>query len=865
MSLFPYPDLDVFPSIPIPAFDRPHQCCLDHDLKEFPNRIGFGEVAGQSISHIISTEDRAYLMQAWLFYAFVEKAAGLCVKDTKLFSIRLINQTLGTEIHDLWIKRVQYLQQLPELDRNEAFAQLRGMTFLVNDQFWKFDKMEAGPRSNMAHVALSIRFLLQTLHYFSKHEYSVPADVCPPEPISRALASSTHSLSKSVIYDQMRKKAWCPFQIKDIITRVDFLEMYFLASLQRSPRSQSDHANCDFDQCVALHFTRQTFIPSHRTHFCSCSFIGPDLRKVTSMLQAGEIPLVRLREGDETLDLEIVEAKWNSPYVAISHVWSDRQFGSYENKIPQCWVAYLDKCISNVPITENRFERIKDRNRLFWLDTFCIPVDPENPKLRTQAMGMIDFIFSQARAVLAFDSELQKYSFWDDSASQARSTRHRNGLRHISENDDMESQLRPAENDNVTWLAQNAHALRLIGHVYACRWMQRAWTYQESVLSRECYLQFKDQAISLNRFSPGLTIRPYQVTITRMDIFCGYVNKHNPPCSSVVFREYYCLLVHPYVLYRLLCPPIARKVDKQSFPWSMMLQLYGSFVYKLPRNYQDLSSQRLERTRRAKERRNARVWNDLQSRYTTKTGDLMSILTNLMGYFPHPEVNPRSQREALESLITSLEDVPMDFLFRRNLRNDLETRSSPCWYPITLKGRIEPGFTMRKSSEGYVLDLTNHDFRIYLLPSETAHLQRFSIQPKPNVSHILCIQCLCPSQDRTSTEDSQPVCIILRRNGHQAGPIVEVGARMRISQEKNRTVFLQYDGSLRAVSLSDAEQAGSETLEALASECRTEGSDASTSLTCYPLQDCQHVEYKRKYILREGMLFGMYPRLRKVI
>jgi hypothetical protein len=47
--------------------------------------------------------------------------------------------------------------------------------------------------------------------------------------------------------------------------------------------------------------------------------------------------------------LEVVPYTPGTIYIAISHVWADRQFGSSRNALPKCQLKYLEEVISTIP------------------------------------------------------------------------------------------------------------------------------------------------------------------------------------------------------------------------------------------------------------------------------------------------------------------------------------------------------------------------------------------------------------------------------------------------------------------------------------------------------------------------------------
>ncbi len=856
----PYPELDVFPSVPIPSLtgNGQHECCVSLGLEEFPGLIRFPDVVGsEALSNSIPIEDRASLMQAWLFYAFLEKISGSCVVGTKIASVRSVDHTLSTEIHNIWMEKLRRLQSLSIYDRNGEYSQLRKTLAFVLRQFAKFDQTRASASSDVAHVALSVAFLLETVRYHCCHDVNYPYLLDLHDWPQTGYDPSTYSVWRSVLYDRMRKLGWCPIQINDVISNVSFLELYFLSSLQRSSRP-SDHAHCRFGRCAAVQFNPQTFSPLHRRESCSCSSTGPDLDKVESILRTGELPLIRIQHQNGSLNLKVVKAKSSSQYVAISHVWSDRQFGSYSNTIPQCQVEYLNERILRLPVNPSRLKRPfvrtqQDQGRLFWLDTFCIPVEPNDCTLRTQAIQMMDYVYGRANTVLAFDSELQRLPVQHDLS--------RNGSRQPPEQDDPETQRSSTSRHIMPSISHRTERLRLLGYVYVCRWMQRAWTYQEQLLSHKCYLQFEDTAIPIDDLWVTDATRE-EVTWwfreTRAHSFREHLSRLYCYLAALqgsmpwsIFAILFLSVIYPVVLFVVwmgfhllnLSPTFNERYPNR---WSMTLWLQDFFwMQRLPRidfkTYLGMD----ECTRFIK------VWNDLQSRYTTKTEDMVTILTGLTGYFQPPKDHSRSQEKTLQSLIMSLDEIPIDLLFSSTPRSDINPLSDG-WIPTTLQGRLDEQNTLKKLSKGYVFDMDMCSAGCFILPPEMANLQRFSVRYGSDRKSVICVHCTCPTLNESSGPDSRDVCIMIKYE--HASRTMARGARMRVSRKDNETDFLEYDCPLLAVNLLKAQEEDLIRFLAAANEPCSEQDVLSAPLTSYPLKEYRRVEDKRRYILKPGML-----------
>jgi len=75
----------------------------------------------------------------------------------------------------------------------------------------------------------------------------------------------------------------------------------------------------------------------------ACSFKGPDVKILESMVSCGKLPLIRLyrREATENVQIEIVEHTRKRPFIAMSHVWAGGLGNFNSNTIPQCQINFL--------------------------------------------------------------------------------------------------------------------------------------------------------------------------------------------------------------------------------------------------------------------------------------------------------------------------------------------------------------------------------------------------------------------------------------------------------------------------------------------------------------------------------------------
>lgn len=109
----------------------------------------------------------------------------------------------------------------------------------------------------------------------------------------------------------------------------------------------------------------------------------------------------------------------------------------------------------------NLSEARKPQPICFWMDTLCIPVDPEHNSLRLEAINKMALTYAAAERCLVLDPELERTSM-----------------------------------KTLTSLQMNAH-------VMASAWLTRSWTFQEARLSRAWFAQFADGLYDPNSRANG--------------------------------------------------------------------------------------------------------------------------------------------------------------------------------------------------------------------------------------------------------------------------------------------------------------------------------------------------------------------------
>lgn len=264
--------------------------------------------------------------------------------------------------------------------------------------------------------------------------------------------------AQTIIRERMAEAGWCPSKIHMLQKRLRPTEQVFASLLEPLGKGE-DHTGCSEAACLAHQLDDSTYVTRHVEPGCTCDFVYAEQKELADVLcsPARSVPVVLpteplRRAEDGRLYVRIAPSRDEAgssmtPYVAISHVWSDGMGNPRENAIPLCV-----------------FRRLRDQVSLvradspFWLDTLCFPLQPKAAYDR--ALVEMRQTYKDAESTLVIDAYLTK----------------------------MNAAPAPTGGISVGGLA-----LRLL----CTRWSQRLWTLQEGVLPRHLFFQFADGPVNL--------------------------------------------------------------------------------------------------------------------------------------------------------------------------------------------------------------------------------------------------------------------------------------------------------------------------------------------------------------------------------
>ncbi|OCT45856.1 hypothetical protein CLCR_01428 [Cladophialophora carrionii] len=381
----------------------------------------------------------ASFFQAWLYFGMLHCVTGIPV-DTSLFVrtndqgsrlVSLVN--LGSYL-SRWEEAVSTWPADERASRTAAAdAAAKVLTHtLVQHLGWKTPLPDT--------VVLSITILHRTL-MCAKRSMLTQSDFEP--------RLNYHQGSRDILDNRLYELGWCRRDVARHHQGQSCLVMYYAISL--GPRLvPRDHSTCVDTECLALQVDHATYRAQHVTPSCACSHLAVEVNQVCSLIDQGLVPVVRLSPPsgpEEPPQLHVLAHR--DDYVCISHVWANG-FGNLEaNSLPLCQLERIQRHVNAL-----YQGRSADVNVPFWIDTLCVPVQPENYALRRRAIVQMRTIYEQADKVLVVDVEL------------------------------LRSSTAEASDEEV--------AMRISYSV----WWSRLWTLQEAVCARELYFQFQDGALN---------------------------------------------------------------------------------------------------------------------------------------------------------------------------------------------------------------------------------------------------------------------------------------------------------------------------------------------------------------------------------
>ncbi len=402
----------------------------------------------------------ASVIQAWLFFGLASEALGRDVehndfiekdKDvTSRGSIDLrISRWFWYELKKRWDK---LRNTLPADEYEHKKSHLKQCLDMAQSMV---DGLDLDEKDILRQDLVPLLLLVHMLLYVIAQLFHIN--------VTRATQKST---STKLLVQRMTQNGWCRkrLNILDVIDAA-YPCLYFMSSFRQPRGEKEQHRLCTAAKCDIAEGLQR---PHHRSIDCRCQDVHVPLEQVTKIVAAGRIPLIRIaNRSDEGFELEVIPYTRTTHFTAVSHLWADRQLGSKENALPRCQVEYLDSILAKLP---NHIEHWHFRDwlsmtfaagsdvelpsrtyKLFWIDTFCVPQDPQYSALKHKAIGLMNLIYAAATQTLVLDKGMQEFHPSQQPSALAHAARY--------------TFYRPADESLLDALAQ----------ICASNWMGRAW------------------------------------------------------------------------------------------------------------------------------------------------------------------------------------------------------------------------------------------------------------------------------------------------------------------------------------------------------------------------------------------------------
>lgn len=187
---------------------------------------------------------------------------------------------------------------------------------------------------------------------------------------------------------------WCPYEVRILKDQYQAGNngMYYLSALDRR-QTGKNHDSCTTEHCKADDIDENTYQTRHAAEQCYCSNVVNDsnIQRVSEIIARGQIPLCTVTAtlgGGCAVEIQPFNLGFSfrrkTPYVAISHVWSDGLGNPRCNSLPQCQLVQLQGFCNGLYSDMPNCKPVP-----FWIDTLCVPVghDPAERALRKIAIS----------------------------------------------------------------------------------------------------------------------------------------------------------------------------------------------------------------------------------------------------------------------------------------------------------------------------------------------------------------------------------------------------------------------------------------------------------------------------------------------
>jgi Heterokaryon incompatibility protein (HET) len=386
----------------------------------------------------------ASFWQSWLYFGFMHLVFYTPIRISDFICLNSRGQQIVTTrcLPQYLIRWSELVSQISEQGRHGYITSLDRNIKSMGAYFAKCAE-ESSPLP--AEVVLSIVILHRTIICFKLHLF----------PASRDINEWWAQKARVLLDSQMYANGWCKSEVFMLHQRLSSFGIYFSNLLGPRLRNRS-HSSCSDKECTTLNIVEDLYKTQHARLGCNCQHLTVDSQTLSSIIRNESVPLIRYSREAEygASQIEIVTYGRNTSFVAISHVWADGLGNTEGNSLPTCQLSLLkdqvDTLFKSQSLTIQQ-PLVEDKDHLFWIDTLCVPTQPERE--RCLAIASLRDIYRRANKVLVLNAELGKVSC------------------NVS---DQELSIRIA----------------------SAPWWRRLWTLQEGALANELWFQFADGAVN---------------------------------------------------------------------------------------------------------------------------------------------------------------------------------------------------------------------------------------------------------------------------------------------------------------------------------------------------------------------------------
>ena len=490
------------------------------DFDTYPSRAGW-ELAALRRGDFQdkSKEDAIGFLQSWLYYGILWEYFGGFADFTLTKFVRQTEyekKVVSTQNLAQYIVRWSHLEEARSVEQRHAgfvktLTRLRfvyDLAITLSNGFptITLDKYKRPPWQLPDDISLSIQVLADTLQHAGfkiyKERYNLDWGYSP------------------LLKQKMLTDGWCPRAVSTCLFG-QHIHILCYASTVRPPSLAKNHRECSEMRCEWEHIPMNSYKTKHRPS-CSgdCRWDGPNEDELIKIYRDKKSPLLRLYKES----VQVVGTDYSDGYIALSHVCkyhihavgvtdfvggADGLGNQTTNTLPLCQLQYIQRLMDSFQKRTN--EGQQPLNIFWWCDTLCVPVREQFVEHRKAAIRDMRLTYASASKTLILDAELMCSSIHDS----------------------------PVE---------------LFIRLKLSSWARRLWTFQESNLSRDAYIQLADGVMGLKQLHQAL--------------------------GQDAMRDHRSLYTRYWFIAQTLIPPLLMTEERENLPQPNLLDIWKQIEWR---------------------------------------------------------------------------------------------------------------------------------------------------------------------------------------------------------------------------------------------------------------------------------------------